>query len=419
MGKKKNSFLMICIIAGLSVFNFNNILAFTISSTLQKGRLTQQKALPAIAYSADLKIGPFRIQPIFSIKNMGYDSNIFSSPTKAIADYTATPSAGLRSVVLLGRRGYLSLGGELGYLWFYQTTAQNFLNRYADAHLEINFSRLSIYIEEGFAHVRDRYGYEIDLRTNHTTNSASVGFKFEPSRKTFLELVLSQDLLRYDSEASFRDYRLRDVLNRIENNGRFTFGFQLRPKTRALIELNYGENNFDNPASDLNSLSYKALLGVELDASALIQGIFKIGYKYLIFPSSRVEDYQGLAGFASLSYRFADRISFLFSYNRDTYYSYFAYYYFSDLYGGLITFYLSDRIGIDLGSTIVNNKYPLREVAENEIQSHQVIMYRLGFKYRLKEGLTTGIAAAYRNKRTNTDYNLEGFTVFSLLSYEF
>jgi len=226
-------------------------------------------------------------------------------------------------------------------------------------------------------------------------------------------------LLKYDSEASFRGYKLGDILDHTENTARITFAFQMRPKTRALIELNYGENDFDNPASDLNSRSYKALLGAEFDPSAIIQGIFKIGYKYLIFPSSNVEDYLGLAGFASLKYRFADRLSFLFSYNRDTYYSYFAYYYISDLYGGLITFYLTDRVGIDLGYTIVDNKYPLREVAENDIIYHRIILYRLGFRYRLSDGLTTGIAGAYRDRRSNTGYDLKGFTVFSLLSYEF
>jgi hypothetical protein len=416
--KNKSIFMLFYLLGILLAFSIYDIHAIVLENNKQK-KSSKKKDLPLGAYSADLKIGPFRIQPLFSIKNVGYDSNIFYSPTEPVADFTATPTGGLRSIVLLGRRGFLSFGGELGYLWFHQTSSQNFLNRYADAHLEIDFSRFSLYVEEGFAHVRDRYGWEIDIRTRHTNNSAAFGFKYEPSKKTALNLVLSQELLKYDSEAIFKGYKLGEVLNHQENSGRLTFDFQMLPKTRALLEINYTDNSFDNPVSDLNSISYKALFGAEFGRNALIQGTFKIGYKYLLFTSPEIENFRGLAGSASLEYKFIDRFSILFDYDRDTNFSYFAHYYVSDLYRSTLTFYLTYKFGIDLGATVINNKYPLREAGENESMLQRINIYQLGFRYRLLEGLSTGFGGAYRLRRTNIGYDMDGFTIYSNLSYEY
>jgi hypothetical protein len=416
--KSKSIFLLFYLLGILLAFSIYNTHALVLENKKQKKKSKQNDLLLG-AYSADLKIGPFKIQPFFSIKNVGYDSNIFYSPSEPVADFTATPTGGLRSIVLLGRRGFISFGGELGYLWFRRTSSQNFLNRYADAHLEIDFSRFSLFIEEGFAHVRDRYGWEIDIRTRHTTNSAAFGIKYEPSKKTSLQLILSQELLKYDSEAIFRGYKLGEILNHQKDSARLMFDYQMLPKTRALVEIDYTSNNFDNPTSDLNSHSYKALFGAEFDANALIQGTFKIGYKYLLFNSPDIENFKGLAGSASLGYKFIDRFSILFEYDRDTNFSYFAYYYIRDLYRSMLNFYLTYKFGIDLGATIINNKYPLSEARENKIMLNRINIYQLGFKYSLMEGLTTGIGGAYRVRRTNVGYDMDGFTIYSNFNYEY
>ena len=413
--------LLIIYIVTVIVLTFclSTIHAYTISGISQKKKSKQEKSLPSFAYSADLKIGPFRIEPFLSIKNTGYDSNILYTQKDPIADYTATPTAGLKSIVLLGRRGFLSIGGELGYLWFYQTKSQNYLNKYADAHLEISLSKFSIYVEEDFTNVRDRYGNEIDYRTTHTTNTATIGLVYEPSKKTSLEVAFSQALLKYDSEATFRGYDLSETLDHQRIIGTFTFGYQMLPKTKGLIELKYGEYNFENPTSELNSLSYEVLAGVEFDPSAFIQGIFMLGYKNLIFSSPYIKDFNGLTGSASLRYRFSERLSFLFEYDRDAHYSYFARYYISNLYGGTLDFYFTKKIGIDLGSNYIRFNYPLKENENSENIFNRAYRHTITIKYKLTEDISAGIAGVYWIRRSNIDSTLQGFNVFSVVSYEF
>ena len=382
-------------------------------------RAQKSPRVPPSVYSADIKIGPFRLKPTFSIKNAGYDSNIFYSPQQPVADYTATPTAGLRSILLLGNRGFLDFGGELGWLWFARTPSQNYLNRYADAHLEFYLSRFTLYIEEGYTRARRRFGYEIDIRTLHTVNSLNMGINYEPSAKTSLKFAFNQDLLRYDSQATFRGYKLDEILDHRESSFGVTYRQQVLPKTAALSEFNYVRYNFDNPTSDLNSVSYRALWGAEFDPSAFIQGTFKMGFAYLTFPSLDIKDYKGLAGSASLRFRFSDYTYFLVDFNQDTYFSYWAYYFISKLYGGTLGFYLSERIRIDVAGTVINNFYEATEIWKEERRIDHLNLYRVNILYRLAESIGTGVGISYLERASSWGYEWDGFTVFSLISYEF
>jgi len=388
-------------------------------SSAKTKRAQKSSRIPPSAYSADIKIGPFRLKPSFSIKNAGYDSNIFYSPYKPVPDYTATPTTGLRSVLLLGNRGFLDFGGELGFLWFAKTTSQNYLNRYADAHLEFYLSKFTFFIEEGYAKARQRFGYEIDIRTLHTTNSLNTGINWEPSQKVSLKFAFNQDLLRYDSQATFRGYRLNEILNHRENSFGLTYKQQILPKTAALSEFSYVKYNFDDPTSNLNSTSYRALWGAEFDPSAFIQGTFKIGFSYLTFQSPDIKDYKGLAGSASLRFRFTDYTYFLLDFNQDTHFSYWAYYYLSKLYGGTLGFYLSERIRLDVGGTVVNNFYEATESWKEESKVDRLNLYRVNILYRLAESISTGIGLGYLERTSYWGYDWDGFTIFSLISYEF
>jgi len=246
-----------------------------------------------------------------------------------------------------------------------------------------------------------------------------MGINYEPSDKVSLKFAFNQDLLRYDSQAIFRGYRLDEMLNHKKNSFGLTYKQQILPKTAALSEFTYVRYNFDNPTSNLNSISYRALWGAEFDPTAFIQGTFKIGFSYLTFQSPDIEDYKGLAGSASLRFRFTDYTYFLVDFNQDTYFSYWAYYFLSKLYGGTLGFYLSERIRVDVGGTVVNNFYEASESGKEERRTDRLNLYRVNILYRLAESLSTGIGLGYLERTSHWGYDWNGFTIFSLISYEF
>jgi hypothetical protein len=205
----------------------------------------------------------------------------------------------------------------------------------------------------------------------------------------------------------------------MKNSFGLTYRQQILPKTAALSEFSYVRYNFDNPTSELNSISYRALWGAEFDPTAFIQGTFKIGFSYLTFQAPDIEDYKGLAGSASLRFRFTDYTYFLVDFNQDTYFSYWAYYFLSKSYGGTIGFYLSERIRVDVGGTMVNNFYEATETWKEERRIDRLSIYRVNILYRLAESIGTGVGIGYLERTSNWGYEWDGFTIFSLISYEF
>jgi hypothetical protein len=74
----------------------------------------RERTIPEKQYIDDdmarskLHLGPIRILPSASIYNAGYDSNVFSTPTNPVADWTATFTAGARLLMPMGSKLYLS-----------------------------------------------------------------------------------------------------------------------------------------------------------------------------------------------------------------------------------------------------------------------------------------------------------------------
>jgi len=82
-------------------------------------------------------------------------------------------------------------------------------------------------------------------------------------------------------------------------------------------------------------------------------------------------------------------------------------------------FYLSERIRVDVGGTLVNNFYEATEAWKEERGIDRLNLYRVNILYRLAESLSTGVGLGYLQRTSNWGYEWDGFTIFSLISYEF
>ena len=63
-------------------------------------------------------LGPFRVQPVFGLRDFGYDNNVFGSENDQVADWRSTVSAGARLILPVGPKMYLR--GKLvpEYTWY-------------------------------------------------------------------------------------------------------------------------------------------------------------------------------------------------------------------------------------------------------------------------------------------------------------
>jgi hypothetical protein len=73
--------------------------------------------------SSRLTLGPFRVTPLITVDNAGYDGNVYNVPNEAadrekIGDWTATVGAGGRAILPMGSKLYLRLVAVPQYIWY-------------------------------------------------------------------------------------------------------------------------------------------------------------------------------------------------------------------------------------------------------------------------------------------------------------
>lgn len=92
---------------------------------------------------AKLTLGPVRFLPSVSVTDAGYDSNVFSSSTDPVADWTATIVAGTRILLPLGQKMYFVSNLFPRYTWYDKLNDRNRWGGTYDASLYGFFNRMS------------------------------------------------------------------------------------------------------------------------------------------------------------------------------------------------------------------------------------------------------------------------------------
>lgn len=65
-----------------------------------------------------LNLGPLHLLPVLTLRNSGYDSNVFGASENPVSDYTADIRLGLRGILPLGAKGYARLEAAPEYIWY-------------------------------------------------------------------------------------------------------------------------------------------------------------------------------------------------------------------------------------------------------------------------------------------------------------
>jgi hypothetical protein len=93
---------------------------------------------------ARVHLGPFRIEPLFGLRDVGYENNVFGTTENPVADWRATVSAGADVILPIGSKTYL-LGRALPeYTWYSKVTNRRaFGGTYGGSYVAL-FNRLSL-----------------------------------------------------------------------------------------------------------------------------------------------------------------------------------------------------------------------------------------------------------------------------------
>jgi hypothetical protein len=95
-------------------------------------------------------LGPIKVQPVFSLRDVGWNNNVFGTATNPIGDFTITAAAGAKLIVPLGSKLYVRGIAVPEYTWYDKTTELRHLGGTYGGGLVGLFNRLRFDASGGY-----------------------------------------------------------------------------------------------------------------------------------------------------------------------------------------------------------------------------------------------------------------------------
>lgn len=217
------------------------------------------------------QVGPANIKGEITVSE-SWDSNIFLTPDSEKSDYINEVSPKIFMDMpfgLSGRHNFsLLYAAQLGS--YLKNSSQNYQNQEVTGLLNFKLPFGYFAIRDFFNKTSDRAGTEFTNLIRRTENQADALFGVE-----FNKLADEIDYTHFTRRFNSRDYQ---AFNYTEDIGTNTLYYQLFPKTKALVEYNYGVINYTKDNTRDGDF-YQVRAGLKGDLTGKTVGIVKAGYQ--------------------------------------------------------------------------------------------------------------------------------------------
>jgi hypothetical protein len=320
--------------------------------------------MQAIVDNELFRIGPFRIDPAFMLRDVGYDGNVYyqREGDEPVTDYTATFSLPVNVNVLVRNFLILSLNETPSYVYYReQNKERRWNNAFSPGFKLLLFHRFVLSGRYSGSRNRRRSYSEFDARVNVVRKEYRGSFFYETPRATSLGVTASSGDFTYeDFTLPGQDIPISETLNRREQKIGGEFYYQIFTNSFFFLTAVYTDYKFENPVSqDRNSYSYQASSGIRFPLLGRMRGTFELGYKKLIPREEGREGFSGFFGNTSLEWRM-ERFTLRGQFGRDIRFSYWtdSMYYIDNNIGGGVSFYLTRFLRIDYNLLYQEGDYP-------------------------------------------------------------
>lgn len=347
-------------------------------------------------------LGPMRVTPVFALRNVGYDNNIFGTPEDQKADYTATISAGVKTITPFGRKVFFVADAVPQYTWYAKYSEQSHVGQELHGSLLGLFNRLSTEVTGEDSKI-------VSLINSETERPAQVK-KSRGAASAEVDL-LERFSLFGGAETQRLRYRSDEVpgvpssgaadLDRDEKafRGGLRYKFASYFDVSAQVEKTRAEFDLRPENRDTQTTAY--LLGLHFDRPRLFVNLAGGLRKGEPRHGSSVPSFSGTTGSYFVSYALSRSALEVYG-NRDLIFGLSSPYFFETRTGAAVNIRAGYRLFWRAFGEIGNNKYPtavLLSDGERVKRSDNVNTYGLGLGFRLfrKAALTFLVS--------NSDYN--------------
>jgi Putative beta-barrel porin 2 len=271
---------------------------------LSSSAAAQQLPAPPSAEGegARVRLGPLWLNPTVSLTNAGIDTNVFndSDADHPKRDFTMTVTPRTDIWMRLGRT-WLGSTIKEDVIWYKTYASERATNGSYTLGWIAPLTRVSFGAEGSLGNMRDRAGYEIDARLQHTDQSYAGSAEVRALSKTYVGVKAVRRQIDYAQDSQYRGVSVREALNRTETNVDLLVKYRLTPLTNLVVQATHGEDQFEfDPLR--NSKSDRAIAGVTFDPFALIKGSARFGYERFRPVTPTIPAYDGSTAEVDLTY---------------------------------------------------------------------------------------------------------------------
>lgn len=258
-----------------------------------------------------LHLRPFYLTPYIRVGSLGFDTNVFYTPTDRQSDFTISGGPGLEVVLPFRSAARLTVDSFLSYRYFARTESQRRLNGGIHGRLEYDPyvfdeqyalspgdfrppSRASV--EQSIMWSNDRYSLEVDERVPRRVEGTRVHLFRPLLGRMGIELRGARSQTRVLEESQFYGVDLQRTLGQNDYlaGGGLRHYLTIKTSLVATVDFTFSRFPFDE-TRDADGIAVRG--GVETDSTALIAGYARVGYRWFrplspLLPERRVTEYE-------------------------------------------------------------------------------------------------------------------------------
>jgi hypothetical protein len=269
--------------------------------------------------SGVINVGRVRVAPGITVREMGWDSNVFDEGENPKTDYVASVAPDLSMFTRLRFLRVAAYGsGDFRYFKTYaRERSVGYLFR---GRIDFLVGRLRPFIAGGESTARTRPNGEIDVRAIQREQELSGGLAFDVSR--YGQMYVAAHRFRPSYEDAFEEGTdLGDALNRETVEYSAGLRTELTPLTALTLSAGYSEDTFES-APLRNATTRSATASIRMGPEAAVSGTLSVSFKDVLPVDPSIRAFRGLTGRASLTYPFLEMGRFSVTATRNNEYSF-------------------------------------------------------------------------------------------------
>jgi hypothetical protein len=274
------------------------------------------------AAQAPIHAGPVGLSPMISLRNVGWDSNVYNltKESESLSDFTTALSPVVDASM---RSPRLNLTGhsQWDYYYFNRASSLRALDIDQSGRVEATLNRWSPYVTGSWMTTRHRQNLEIEALVRRRNHAFEGGTYVRLSGKTFVGVYGGRSAVDYDGGTIFRGTELAPALNNTSVHAGTALRYQATPLTTFAVSVNHGQNRFKaSPERDADS--WQIGPSVEFTPLALISGKASFGFQKVKFRDASQPEFKSMVATVNLQYTLRGQTQFAVTGQRSLEYSY-------------------------------------------------------------------------------------------------